>query len=74
MRFLTGYQFPYLYDETQEVAKAYGARCTPEFFVFGRDLELQYHGQFDGSRPSNGIPVTGDRAPAIPQREENTLK
>jgi len=54
-----GYTFPYLYDETQEVAKAYRAACTPDFFLFGRDLRLVYRGQFDDSRPANGIPVTG---------------
>jgi hypothetical protein len=53
------YPFPYLFDETQEVAKAYGAVCTPEFFLFDRDRSLAYRGQFDGSRPGNGVPVTG---------------
>jgi peroxiredoxin len=53
------YPFPYLYDETQEVARAYDAACTPEFYVFGSDLSLFYHGQMDDSRPSSGIPVTG---------------
>lgn len=56
---LAGYTFPYLYDETQEVAKAYRAACTPDFFVFDRDRKLVYRGQFDGSRPSNDVPVTG---------------
>jgi hypothetical protein len=51
--------FPYLYDETQQVAAAYGAACTPDFFVFDRDGALAYRGQMDGSRPSNGVPVTG---------------
>jgi len=51
--------FPYLYDETQQVAAAYGAVCTPDFFLFDRDLALAYRGQMDGSRPSNGVPVTG---------------
>lgn len=51
--------FPYLYDETQEVAKAYQAACTPDFFVFDKDLKCVYRGQFDGSRPGNEIPVTG---------------
>lgn len=55
-----GYTFPYLYDETQEVAKAYGAACTPDFFLFDADLRLVYRGQFDRSRPSNGLPVTGE--------------
>lgn len=54
-----GYQFPYLYDETQEVAKAYRAACTPDFFVFDENQKLVYRGQFDASRPENGIPVTG---------------
>src|SRR6185295_11697747 len=54
-----GYSFPYLYDETQEVAKAYRAACTPDFFLFDRDRRLVYRGQFDDSRPGNGIPVTG---------------
>jgi peroxiredoxin len=55
-----GYQFPYLYDETQEVAKAYHAACTPDFFLFDRDQRLVYRGQFDSSRPDSGIPITGD--------------
>ena len=54
-----GYTFPYLYDETQEVARAYGAACTPDFFLFDRRRELAYRGQFDASRPSNGVPVSG---------------
>lgn len=54
-----GYTFPYLYDETQEVAKAYDAACTPDFYIFDNDLKLAYRGQLDGSRPENGIPVTG---------------
>lgn len=54
-----GYTFPYLYDETQEVAKAYQAACTPDFYVFDRDRSLVYRGQLDDSRPGNGIPVTG---------------
>ena len=56
---LKGFTFPYLYDESQEVAKAYQAICTPDFFLFDRDRRLAYHGQFDGSRPGNNIPVTG---------------
>ena len=55
-----GYEFPYLYDETQEVAKAYKAACTPDFFLFAGDRRLVYRGQFDSSRPENGIPITGD--------------
>ena len=54
-----GYQFPYLYDESQEVAKSYGAACTPDFFLFDADMTLVYRGQFDDSRPGNGKPVTG---------------
>jgi len=54
-----GYIFPYLYDQTQEVAKAYNAACTPDFYVFDAELELVYRGQLDGSRPGNDIPVTG---------------
>lgn len=54
-----GYTFPYLYDETQEVAKAYRAACTPDFFVFDKDQKLVYRGQFDDSRPKNSNPVTG---------------
>lgn len=53
------YPFPYLYDETQEVAKAYDAACTPDFYLFDSELELIYRGQLDGSRPGNGIPVNG---------------
>lgn len=54
-----GYTFPYLYDETQEVAKAYQAACTPDFYVFDRSQKLVYRGQMDGSRPGNDVPVTG---------------
>ena len=54
-----GYTFPYLYDETQAVAQAYHAACTPDFFLFDRNRRLVYRGQFDDSRPKNGIPVTG---------------
>jgi peroxiredoxin len=53
------FSFPYLYDESQQVAKAYQAVCTPDFFLFDRDRHLAYRGQFDASRPGNGIPVTG---------------
>jgi len=55
-----GYTFPYLYDETQEVAKAYRAACTPDFFLFDGDRKLVYRGQLDSSRPGSGIPVTGE--------------
>lgn len=54
------YPFPYLYDETQEVAKAYDAACTPDFYVFNADLKATYHGQLDNSRPGNGITVNGE--------------
>ena len=54
-----GFNFPYGYDETQAVAKAYNAACTPDFFVFDRQFELVYRGQLDESRPSNNKPVTG---------------
>lgn len=54
-----GYVFPYLYDATQSVAKAYRAACTPDFFLFDRDHRLVYRGQFDSSRPKTDIPVTG---------------
>jgi peroxiredoxin len=54
-----GYLFPYLFDETQEVAKAYTAACTPDLFLFDADRALVYRGQLDDSRPSNGLPVTG---------------
>jgi len=55
-----GYTFPYLLDEAQEVAKAYLAACTPDFFLFDGDRKLVYRGQFDGSRPGNALPVTGE--------------
>ncbi len=54
-----GYTFPYLFDETQDVAKAYHAACTPDFYVFDKDQRLVYRGQMDASRPDSGIPVTG---------------
>jgi peroxiredoxin len=54
-----GYIFPYLYDETQAVAKAYRAACTPDLYLFDKDQRLVYRGQLDDSRPGNGIPVTG---------------
>lgn len=75
-----GYTFPYLYDETQEVARAYRAACTPDFFLFDRERRLVYRGQFDSSRPNSEIPVTGvdlraaldavlrGESPAEPQR------
>ena len=54
-----GFTFPYLYDESQQVARAYDAACTPDFFLYDRELRLVYRGQFDTSRPSLGTPVTG---------------
>ena len=54
-----GYAFPYLFDETQAVAKSYRAACTPDFFLFDQDRKLVYRGQLDDSRPGNGVPVTG---------------
>lgn len=53
------YPFPYLYDETQEVARAYDAACTPDFFVYNKDLQLAYRGQFDDARPKNQVKPTG---------------
>ena len=55
-----GYPFPYLVDESQSVSKAYGAVCTPEFYVFDSGRKLLYHGRFDDSTPGNGRPVTGE--------------
>ena len=57
---LRGYTFPYLYDETQEVARAYRAACTPDFYVFDQDRKLYYRGQMDLSRPDTDLPVTGE--------------
>lgn len=54
-----GFTFPYCFDETQEVAKAYSATCTPDFFLFNKERKLVYRGQLDDSRPSNDMPVTG---------------
>lgn len=54
-----GFEFPYLFDETQEVARAYKAACTPDFFLFDAGHQLVYRGQFDGSRPRSDAPVTG---------------
>ena len=54
-----GYRFPYLFDDTQAVAKEYGASCTPDFFLYDAKRRLVYRGQFDDSRPGNGRPVTG---------------
>jgi peroxiredoxin len=55
----TGFTFPYLYDETQEAAKAYRAACTPDFFLFDKERRLVYRGQMGDSRPGNNVPVTG---------------
>jgi peroxiredoxin len=55
-----GYKFPYLFDESQEVAKAYKAACTPDFYIFAQNMKLVYRGQFDDSRPGNGMAVTGN--------------
>lgn len=60
-----GYPFPYLYDETQEVAKAYDAACTPDIYVFDGELKSVYHGQLDASRPGNNIPVSGSDMRAV---------
>lgn len=60
-----GYPFPYLYDATQEVAKAYDAACTPDLYVFDKDLKSVYHGRLDDSRPGNDIPVTGKDLRAV---------
>jgi peroxiredoxin len=60
-----GYTFPYLYDETQDVAKAYDAACTPDLYVFDQNLKAVYHGQLDDSRPGNGIPVTAKDMRAV---------
>ena len=57
--FENSFEFPYLYDATQEVAKAYGATCTPDFFLFDSQNRLVYRGQLDDSRPGNGIPLSG---------------
>jgi peroxiredoxin len=54
-----GFNFPYLYDESQDVARAYDATCTPDFFLFDKHLKLVYRGQLDDSRPGNTVPVTG---------------
>lgn len=56
---MAGYTFPYLLDESQDVARAYDAACTPDFYLFDRERKLIYRGQFDGSRPGNEVPVTG---------------
>ncbi len=60
--------FPFLFDETQEVAKAFRAACTPDFYLFDKDRKLVYHGQLDRSRPSNRHPVTGEDLRAAMER------
>jgi len=55
-----GYSFPYLYDESQDVARQYDAACTPDFYVFDRDRRLVYRGRLDGSRPGNDVPLSGE--------------
>ena len=55
-----GYTFPYLFDESQQTAIAYEAACTPDFFLYDKNRKLVYRGQFDGSRPGNDVPVTGE--------------
>ncbi|RZA08919.1 MAG: thioredoxin family protein [Proteobacteria bacterium] len=57
---IQGYAFPYLFDETQAVARAYDAACTPDFFLYDKNHRLVYRGQFDGARPGNEIPVSGN--------------
>jgi peroxiredoxin len=59
-----GYVFPYLFDESQAVAKAFDAACTPDLYIFDAQGKLAYRGQFDASRPGNGVPVTGEDARA----------
>lgn len=59
-----GYTFPYLYDESQEVARAFDAACTPDLYIFDAQGKLAYRGQFDGARPKNDVPVTGGDARA----------
>lgn len=69
-----GYNFPYLYDGTQEVAKAYDAACTPDFYIFDGDLKCAYRGQLDDARPGNGRPVTGaDMRSALDEIIEGNL-
>ena len=54
------WEFPYCFDDSQEVAKSYKAACTPDFFLFDKELKLYYRGQFDASRPKNNVPITGN--------------
>ena len=69
-----GYTFPYLFDESQEVAKAYRAACTPDFFLFDGEQKLVYRGQFDSSRPDSGMPVTGADLRAARRRRAGRQK
>jgi hypothetical protein len=62
-----GYVFPYLFDETQEVAQSFEAACTPDLYIYDAAGKLAYRGQFDGSRPKNDVPVTGENARAAVQ-------
>ncbi len=64
----SGWTFPYLVDETQEIGRAYQAACTPDFFLYGEDRRLAYRGAYDGSTPGNGVPVTGDLLSAATDR------
>ncbi|WP_191859145.1 thioredoxin family protein [Hanstruepera ponticola] len=70
------FKFPYLYDQTQEVAKAYDAACTPDTYVFDSQLKLVYRGQLDDSRPGNNIPLTGEDVrhalDCVLEQKENT--
>ena len=77
-----GYTFPYLHDETQNVAKAFRAACTPDFFLFDGDHRLVYRGQYDGSRPDSGSPTGADltaavdavvAGTAVPSRQTNSI-
>jgi peroxiredoxin len=72
-----GYPFPYLYDKSQEVAKAYHAACTPDLYVFDAELKLTYRGQLDDSRPGNNIPLSGNdlrhALNCLLKSEENTV-
>lgn len=63
-----GYTFPYLFDANQDVAKAYKAACTPDFYLFDAELSLVYRGQFDASRPSNAVAITGSDLRAAADR------
>ena len=62
---IAGYTFPYLYDETQDVARSYRAACTPDFFLYDSSHQLVYRGQYDDSRPDNGTPTGADLSAAV---------